>query len=128
MHEFSLAEALISVVLEEAVKYGACRILKVRVRVGKLVGVVPDLLSFAFGSLAEGSIAKGAKLELEEVPFRGMCRSCGHSFDIDDFFGACPKCGSEELDIDGGNEFELIGLEIERSEDKLGDKDSEKSP
>lgn len=117
-----------NVVLEEAVKYKASKILKVRVRAGKLMGVVPELLSFAFNSLAEGSIAEGAQLELEEVPFRGKCRSCGFSFDIDDFFGACPRCGSEELDLEGGNEFELIGLEIERSEDNFGDKNSKKNP
>ncbi|KUK13153.1 MAG: putative hydrogenase nickel incorporation protein HypA [bacterium 42_11] len=122
MHEFSLAEALMNVVLEEAIKYGACKILKIKVRAGKLMGIVPELLDFAFSSLAEGSIAEGAKLELEEVPFKGKCRSCNYSFSVDDFFGVCPNCGSDEIDIQGGKEFELVGLEIERGDEKLGDK------
>jgi len=126
MHEFSLAEALINVVLEEATKYKACRILKVKVRAGKLMGIVPELFDFAFRSLAEGGIAEGAKLELEEVPFKGKCRSCGYSFDTDEFFGVCPRCGSDEIELQGGKEFELIGLEIERGDDEIGDKSCEK--
>jgi len=128
VHEFSLAESLLKVVLEEAQKYEASKILKIKVRAGKLVGVVPELLDFAFKTLSEGTIAEGAVLEIEETEFKGHCRNCGAYFNIEDFWGVCPKCGSNEIDISGGNEFDLIGLEIEEGEIKDGNKGCKENP
>ncbi len=104
------------IVLEEATKHRASKILRVKIRAGKLMGIVPDLLTFAFKSLSEETIAEGAELEIEEIPFQGKCRNCGFFFSIGDFFGICPQCGSDNLEIEGGNDLELVGLEIERSE------------
>lgn len=126
MHEFSLAESLMNVVIEEALKHNAKKVRKIRIRAGKLMGVVPDLLIFAFNTLSEGSIAEGAELILEEVPFKGKCKVCGYSFTLEDFWGICPNCNSDDLEIEGGTEFELIGLEIERSEETIGNKSCKK--
>ncbi|MCD6362626.1 MAG: hydrogenase maturation nickel metallochaperone HypA [Synergistetes bacterium] len=128
MHEFSLAESLLKVALEEAEKHGASRILRIRVRAGKLMGVVPELLDFAVKSLSEGTIAEGAVLELEEVEFKGHCRNCGAHFSVEDFWEVCPRCGSDEIDISGGNEFDLIGLEIEEGEIEDGNKGCKEDP
>ena len=38
--------------------------------------MVPDALAFAFEVLKEGTMAEGAKLEIEELPVRCYCRGC----------------------------------------------------
>ena len=73
MHELGIAQSIMQIVLSEAEKARARKVLKVTVKVGELAGVLPDSLTFCFNLLAKSTIAEHASLTIEKVPVRGYC-------------------------------------------------------
>lgn len=67
MHELSIALALVELTSEEAERLRAARVNTLYVRLGTSSGVVADALRFSFDVAAAGTIAEGARLELEPV-------------------------------------------------------------
>ena len=63
MHELALAESVVDAVIERT---GDRHVSVVRLRVGRLAGVVPDALSFCFDLAAAGTPLAGASLEIVE--------------------------------------------------------------
>jgi hydrogenase nickel incorporation protein HypA/HybF len=92
---------------------GGSRILEVRMNVGAMSGVVPDALRFAFEALTPGTPAEGAALALERIPVVCYCAGCEREVELDGYAYLCPGCGSSELDIRRGTEFEVISMEVE---------------
>lgn len=114
MHELSIAVSLIDAADAKAVESGADRILRVFVRVGRLSGVVPDALLFAFDVAAESTRAAGAVLEIEHVPIVIYCSACDREREIVQANAfCCPICGLPSSDVRNGTELELTALEIE---------------
>jgi len=115
MHEASIAMGLIDSLSKIAEKEGAKKVLKVRVRIGKLSGVVVDSFVFAFNALKlQHRYLKGADLKVEEVPTVYRCKACGEEFTAETvYFPECPRCGSVELELLSGEELELVDVELE---------------
>jgi len=65
MHELSIAIALVELASEEAQRLGAVRVDALFVRLGARSSVAADALRFSFDLAAAGTIADGARLELE---------------------------------------------------------------
>ena len=82
MHEVTIAQDLLRIIEEETKKHGATRVTRVLVRIGVLSYCVPDSLDFAFTAVSHGTIAEGAKLEIESVPARGKCSNCNEEFPV----------------------------------------------
>jgi hydrogenase nickel incorporation protein HypA/HybF len=112
MHELALMEELHRIALAAAAAQGAQRIHRVMLRVGRLSGVDPDALAFAFEVVMAGGIGEGATLELEVVPTQCRCGWCGQRFEPLDVIVACPLCGAVSADVLRGRELELTGLEV----------------
>lgn len=70
MHEAKLCLSLIDLALERLSE--GERIVRLRVAVGALSGVVPEALSGAFPICADGTPAEGAFLALERTPGRDL--------------------------------------------------------
>lgn len=105
MHELSIAEQVLEVVVRTAKAHGAMAVESIELEIGAMRLVVPEALELAFQAISEGTIAFGAKLIQMEVPIELSCRRCGRVFTgvIDDF--ACPACGVAETDVTGGNDI-----------------------
>jgi len=84
----------------------------VMLRVGRLSGVDPDALAFAFEVVMAGGISQGATLKLEVVPTQCRCDGCGQRFEPVDVIFACPICGELSAHVLRGRELELTGLEV----------------
>jgi hydrogenase nickel incorporation protein HypA/HybF len=113
MHEATIARHLVEAIarrIEDGGISGAVN--RIHVRVGRLTAVVPDNLRHFFVLLAEGSAVEGAELEIEEVPVRARCRSCGTEFDIEGVRFDCLDCGSNETDVVGGRELKIVAVEV----------------
>ncbi|MDQ3740581.1 MAG: hydrogenase maturation nickel metallochaperone HypA [Actinomycetota bacterium] len=113
MHELSIAEAVVQIVCRHA---GDRRVASVELKVGHLRQVVPDALTFAFGLVAEGTVAEGAALEIEDVPAQGRCRDCGAESAPTGFPLLCAHCGSWDLEVLRGEELLVDSLELEERE------------
>ena len=107
MHELAIAESVVAAVLERT---GDRHVCVVRLRIGRLAGVVPDALSFCFDLATLGTPLEGATLEWAEEPGRAHCRTCGTYFDLADAFLLC-DCGSADVELLSGRELAVTSVE-----------------
>lgn len=105
-------QAALDLALEHATRADARRILRIRLRVGRLSGVVPEALTFAFDAVAAGTIAEGGCLEIEEVGVVCFCETCSQQFSTESWFFECPTCGRPSRQVLHGEELELDSLEL----------------
>lgn len=118
MHELSIVADLFTIIEDQARQNGAKKVTKVRVLIGELSGVVPELFRSAFNSYKKGTIADKARLEIKITKVKFRCLACGKEIktrDISapDFSYACPFCGSKEVELTSGRDLYLEKLEIE---------------
>jgi len=113
MHELSIIASLFEGLEEKAREHHALKITRVRLKVGRLAGVVPEFLKTAFDAYKEGTIAAEAELEIEETPVKVSCRKCGVETAKDDFIFACPACGATDIEVTLGLELLLASIELE---------------
>ncbi|MFQ6069424.1 MAG: hydrogenase maturation nickel metallochaperone HypA [Candidatus Aminicenantales bacterium] len=114
MHELSIVTNLFEILEEKAKEQKAEKIVLVKLRVGKLSGVVPEFLETAFNIYKKKTIAENAELEMEIVPLRVVCEKCKKETTLEDYVFICPHCGSRSLKTVSGTELllEKLGLEL----------------
>jgi len=116
MHELAIIEALIEQVSREMKRAGRQgRVARLDLSVGRLSGVNPDSLRFAFGLVAPGPPVEGAEMAIDEPKAQCRCNQCGAQTDIDDLVIQCPRCGSGDISIEGGRDLMLQSIEIEEA-------------
>jgi hydrogenase nickel incorporation protein HypA/HybF len=111
MHEYSIVQALLDRVLDEARSREASAVHRIKVRIGELSGVEPELLASAYTLCRERTLCAEAKLDLERVPARWGCSDCGRAPEP----GAalrCPACGGPAR-LTQGDEILLESIEME---------------
>lgn len=113
MHELSLIASVFDVLEENARAHGAARVTKVVLQVGRMSGVVPDLLESAFDTYKQGTLAEGARLEIVDVPVRLRCSDCGGEAAREDSDFSCAACGSRRVEIVAGRELVVERIELE---------------
>ena len=112
MHEYSITQSLLDLVLKQANEAGAGEVSKINLVIGEMTGVVDDSVRFYFDLLSKGTIAEGACLSLRMVPVTGRCRECGQPFPLQEASWTCPYCGNNGIDIVSGRELMVESLEI----------------
>ena len=112
MHEFGIASGLLDSVVAAADKNGAKSVESIRLRIGRLSGVVFESLEFAFQALSEGTKAQGAKLVVEEIPVTCFCTPCNKLFESASVSYRCPDCGAISRDLRRGREMEIVSIEV----------------
>ena len=113
MHEMGIANSVLDAVRAETRRFASAHIHKVGVRIGELAGVDPDAMSFCFEALVRGTELEPLALEIEFCPRRHQCRGCGHSYVTSAGDFACPECGATDSQFLGGDELEIVYLEVE---------------
>lgn len=111
MHEYSIVQALISQVEDQARRHGATSVGRIELRIGELSGVEVELLRTAFEVLRERSLCAGAELAIELVPATWTCPTCALLLQT----GArlqCPECRAPAR-LTEGDEIVLQRLEME---------------
>ena len=114
MHEASIMQSVFDVAFAQLPPDSTARIVRLRLRVGDLAGAVPESLVFAFEAMKPGTPAACAELELQRVPARLVCLDCRREFEPDRFPAACPGCGSWAVEVQLGQELDLVLVEMER--------------
>jgi len=117
MHEWALAEAVISTASQIAEKEGLREITEMKIKIGELQQVELDILEFALSQLKTAKF-KNAKFNIETIKAELMCRVCGQQWifseekldeksaeaihfvpEIAHTYIKCPKCGSPDFEI-----------------------------
>lgn len=114
MHEVAIVQALIEQVDQEVRRAGqAGRVVALELVIGRLSGVNPDSIRFAFQLLAPETLVQDASLRIDEPQAACHCAACGAQTPIDEIVMACPICGSGQLTIEGGRDLLLQSIELE---------------
>lgn len=108
MHELAIAESVVSSVLQRC---PGQHVSIVRLRVGRLSGVVPEALMFCFELATAGTALAGASLEIEELQGRAHCRTCDSDFAMRDAFLLC-DCGSADVRLLSGRDLCVTSVEV----------------
>lgn len=111
MHEYSIVQALMDLIEEQARAHRATSVARVSLRIGEMSGIEPDLLQTAFELVRERSICREARLEIRRVPARWVCRACGAEVPAGGIL-RCPSCGSPAR-LAEGSEIVLDQLDLE---------------
>ena len=109
MHELALARAILATALDRA---EGRPVRSVEVTVGALRQVVPRSLAFNFEVLAQGTSCEGATLEQRLEPARLRCE-CGAGWELREISFRCPRCGSAQTEVTGGEELRVESIEVE---------------
>lgn len=112
MHEMALCEGIIGIVEDEARKGSFDKVTVVCVEIGALSHVAPEALKFCFEAVAARTIARGARLEIVELPGTAWCMACSESVEIKQRYEPCPSCGGYQLQVTGGEEMRVRELEV----------------
>jgi hydrogenase nickel incorporation protein HypA/HybF len=108
VHELSITEAVVDQITE---RMNGAKVVRVRLEIGRLSGVVPDALRFCFDLVVAGTTVEGATLEIVEQSGRARCRRCEAEFELNDLLGFCP-CGSPEWQVLTGEELHIKEVEV----------------
>ena len=117
MHEWALAEAVISAASQIAEKERLKEVTEVKIKVGELQRVEMDILEFALSQLKTAQL-KNTKFNIETARAKLTCRVCGRTWffskekldkktaeaihfvpEIAHAYIKCPKCGSPDFEI-----------------------------
>jgi len=113
MHELSVAVALVEQAEQAAKKENAGKIISVTVVIGRVSGVEPEALEFAFNIAAEGTMLEKSRLIIDKIPLKVKCNECGEETCPELPLISCVKCGASNTDIVQGREFLFKSMEIE---------------
>ena len=118
VHEMGIALEIHRVCRDALREHGAGRIESVRVAVGELTAVEPDLLRFAWEAVVAGGPHAGSTLEVEWCPAMQRCGSCGEVRDraAGSWLRICPDCG-RPLEVRGGDELDVLELRFTPDDD-----------
>ena len=116
MHEMGLAVEIRRLAREAVAGRGPGRIEIVRVAVGELSAVEPDLLEFAWEAAVAGTEDAASKLEVDFRPARQTCRACGEIAGRapGSWLRLCPRCG-DALTVSGGDDLDVLRVVFEET-------------
>ena len=111
MHELSIAQEIYEICRETLKRKGPGRLEGVKVSLGELSGVEPDLLKFAWEAITSDGEDSDSILEIEWHPARQFCPSCDESKPRSDgsWFPFCPDC-LKPLRVEEGNELDFLSV------------------
>jgi hydrogenase nickel incorporation protein HypA/HybF len=117
MHEWALAEAIISAASATAEKEGLKEVTEVKIKIGELQQIEKEVLDFALSQLKTAKF-KNAKFKIVKVRAKLKCRACSFQWnftkekldkntaeaihfvpEIAHSYIKCPKCGSPDFEI-----------------------------
>ncbi len=109
MHELSITEAILDVVLRHA---AGSRVTDVHLTVGELSSYVDDSIQLFWTELSRGTPAEGAMLHFKKQPGTLLCLVCGNEYPMDTPDFQCSSCGSAQAAPHGGRECYVDSIEV----------------
>jgi hydrogenase nickel incorporation protein HypA/HybF len=106
---------VLEIALEYAEQNDVKKIRTIALSVGALASIVPDWAQMFFNYVSKGTIAEEAKIQIETIPAKIRCRSCGAEteMDVHNLLYECNKCDSKAIELVTGREFRVTSMEVE---------------
>ena len=121
VHEMGIALEVYRTCRRTVAEHGGGRLSRVRMAVGELAAVEPELLVYAWEAVVVGSPDEGAELAVEWRSARQFCAGCGEAKAraSGSWLRVCPDCGLP-LEVSGGDELDVLDLSFESDGEGAG--------
>ena len=90
MHELSIVQSIVDIASEEVKKHNAVAVELIELQIGKLSGIEPEALDFAWEVAVKGTVLEKAERKINYVQGLAICLDCGLEFIIDEPYDNCP--------------------------------------
>ncbi len=107
MHELSIMVHVVEIVEETARENKVEKIDTLVLQIGEMASVVPQFIHACYPAVIEGTLLEDTKLEIEILPANALCKSCGKVYNLPQYGGVCPHCGSQDYEMISGREFNI---------------------
>jgi len=112
MHELSIAMSIVDIAEQEVKKNDAAEVIEIELEIGKLSGIEPYALDFAWDQAILETVLEHAKRKTRYIEARAKCQDCGNEFEIDNFYDECPSCQSYMKELLSGKELRVKSLTV----------------
>ncbi len=112
MHEFSIAMSIVDIAEKEVKKHQAKGVEIIELDIGKLSGIEPMALDFAWDQAIIRTVLEKAERKTNYIKARVRCQECGTEFEIDQVYEECPNCQSFFKDFLSGKELRVKSLTL----------------
>lgn len=132
MHEWALAEAVVSTALEAVKEKDISEITVLKIKMGELQQIELEIFEFALKEITKNKeLLKNAEIEIEKESAVLKCNVCGHewtfkkenlSFEVSESihfipetahtYIRCPECDSPDFEVLKGRGVELESIEV----------------
>ena len=125
MHEWALAESILTAAVEEANKQKLKKITQIKIGLGELQQIEQDIFEFALDEIikTQDKKLKDVKIKIQTINSNLKCEKCSHTWSFADMkkklsedegeaihflpevafvHSRCPKCGSPDFEITSG--------------------------
>ena len=113
MHELSITQSMLEIVLKQAEQACAKKVTKINLVIGEMTGVVSDSVQFYLDFLTKDTIAENAVVSFTIVPSKARCRHCNQIFELKEFDWTCPYCQGNIVDVITGKELMVESIEVD---------------
>ncbi len=100
----AIMDNMICVINSQMKEHNIEQLSKVKIVVGELTGVVPEVLEFCWQVYTEESSYKGAQLVIEKIPAVALCNKCTNEYLVNESL-SCLSCGGGIKEIVSGKEL-----------------------
>lgn len=137
MHEWALAESILTAAFETAEKEKLKKITEIKVSIGELQQIEQDIFEFALEGIIkdQGGKLKDVKITIETEKSTLKCKSCENAWKFSDMkeklnedeseaihfipevafvHTRCPKCGSPDFEITKGRGVSITSITGEK--------------
>jgi hydrogenase nickel incorporation protein HypA/HybF len=137
MHEWALAESIITATLEAADKEKLGKITEIKISIGELQSIERDIFEFALQEIIKGRIRKlkDVKINIKTEKSTLKCKNCENTWSFNDIkkkfnkneseaihfipevafvYTRCRKCGSRDFEIVSGRGVSITSIKGEK--------------
>jgi len=137
MHEWALAESILTAAVEESKKEKMKKITEIKIALGELQQIQKDIFRFALDEIIkeQGGIFKNTKIIIKTEKSTLKCKNCENTWSFSDMkkkiseeegesihfipevafvHTRCPKCGSPDFEITAGRGVSITQIKGEK--------------
>ncbi len=112
MHELSIARSIVREVEAALQDRPDVQVTVVRLRIGRLSGIVAPALEFGLSFVTEATRLDGARIEITEEPVAVWCSPCQATRTTDGPSVLCPVCDTPSADIRAGRGMQIVNIDL----------------
>ena len=113
MHEFSIAESIISIALDTMKKNNGKVLKEIELEIGTASGIEVGSLEFALSSLLEKSFKNHVSVHVTKIKAIAFCTICNNEFETEGPFPFCPDCNTFSGSLKQGKELKIKSIQID---------------